>query len=95
MPKNRGSFTPASGILFTRKRGLLLFSNYFFYFFLNFAQHQRGNSHLAHLRSNSQLRASDLARDVMQLHCTSSLHGQHHPAGFQPLLPDSEPHVQP
>ena len=33
---------------------------------------QRGNSHLAHLRGNYQPRTLDLARDVMQLPCTSS-----------------------
>ena len=32
----------------------------------------------------------DLARDVMQLPCTSSLHGRHHPAGIYSLLPDSD-----
>ena len=31
-------------------------------------QHQRGNSHLAHLRGISQPRTLDFARDVMQLH---------------------------
>ena len=49
---------------------------------------QRGNSHLAHLRSNYQPRMLDLARDVMQLLCTSSLHGRNHPAGNYSLLPD-------
>ena len=49
MPQYRGSFTPAQGILFTRKRGLL-YSTFFF-----IAQHQRGNSQPAHLRGNSQL----------------------------------------
>ena len=64
-----------------------MFSNFFFFFN---AQLQRGNSHLAHLRGNSQPRTLDLARDVMQLHCTSSLHGRHHPAGIHSLLPDSD-----
>ena len=67
MPNNRGSFTPASGILFTQKRGLPLFSNSFS-FFLFYAQLQHGNSQLAHLRSKSRPRTLDLARDVMQLH---------------------------
>ena len=65
MPQDRGSFTPAQGILFTRKRGLLVFSKIYFF---NFAQHLHGNSHLAHLRGNSQPRTLDLARDIMQLH---------------------------
>ena len=38
------------------------------FFFFNFAQFQRGNSQLAHLRGNSRPRTLDLARDVMQLH---------------------------
>ena len=88
MPRNRGSFTPAQGILFTRKRGLPLFSKKIFFF--NFAQHQRGNSHLAHLRGNSQPRTLDLARDVMQLHVYLVPHGRHHPAGIHSLLPDSD-----
>ena len=34
---------------------------------------QRGNSHIALLHGNYQPRTLDLARDVMQLPCTSSL----------------------
>ena len=45
---------------------------------------QRDNSHLAHLRGNSQPRTLDLARDVMQLHCTSSLMDGTIRQGFNP-----------
>ena len=51
---------------------------------------QRGNSHLVLLHGNYQPRTLDLARDVMQLPCTSSLLGRHHPAGIYSLLPDSD-----
>ena len=66
------------------------FSSPIRFFYLIFAQFQRGNSRLALLRGNSQPRTLDLARDVMQLHCTSSLHGRHHPAGIRSLLPDPD-----
>ena len=67
MPKT-GGFSPLPwGILFTRKRGLLLFSKLIRFLNLN-AHLQRGNSHLALLHSNFQPRTLDLARDVMQPH---------------------------
>ena len=62
-----------------------MFSNFFFLI----AQFQRGNSQFALLRGYSQPRTLDLARDVMQLHCTSSLmdgtirQGFTPPAGFR------------
>ena len=43
----------------------------------------------APLHGNYQPRMLDLARDVMQLLSTSSLHGRNHPAGNYSLLPDS------
>ena len=54
---------------------------------------QRGNSHLAHLRSNYQPRMLDLARDVMQLPVYLVPYGRNHPAGNYSLLPDSNPHT--
>ena len=85
MPQNRGSFTPAPGILFTRKRGLRLFSIFF-----SHAQLQRGNPQLVHQRGNSQSRTLDLARDVMQPHVYLFPHGRPHPAGIYSLLPDPD-----
>ena len=62
MPRT-GGFTPDLGILFTRKRGLLLFSKLIRFKFK--MRIQRGNSHLALLRGNSPPRTLDFARDVM------------------------------
>ena len=45
---------------------------------------QRGNSYLAPLRGNYRLRMLDLARDVMQLPCTSSLMDGTIRQGFTP-----------
>ena len=45
---------------------------------------QRGNSHIALLHGNSQPRTLDLARDVMQLPCTSSLMDGTIRQGFTP-----------
>ena len=45
---------------------------------------QRSNSHVAHLRGNYQPRTLDLARDVMQLPCTSSLMDGTIQQGFTP-----------
>ena len=76
-----GFFTPDLGILFTRKRGLLLLTNFPI---SKIVQFQRGNSQFAHLRGNSQPRTLDLARDVMQLPCTSSLMDGTIRQGFNP-----------
>ena len=45
---------------------------------------QRGNSHLALLHGNYQPRTLDLARDVMQLPCTSSFMDGTIRQGFTP-----------
>ena len=78
MPQSRGSFTPYLGILFTRKRGLLLL-NFFFFLILRSTSAATRSSRTLHF-----------AHDVMQLHVSLIPHGRHHPAGIQPLLPDSD-----
>ena len=49
-----------------------------------------GKKQLLIITINSQPRTLHLARDVMQLHVYLVPHGRHHPAGIQPLLPDSD-----
>ena len=81
----QGVFHPCPGNPVHPKARLAFVHNVFLFFFNSqIAQFLRGNSQFAHLRGNSRPRTLDLARDVMQLHCTSSLMDGTIRQGFTP-----------
>ena len=85
---SKGVFHPLPGNP-VHPKARLAFVLQFVFFFLSHSTSAATRSSRT-LHGNSRPRASDLARDVMQLHVYLVPHGRHHPAGIYSLLPDSD-----